>query len=322
MTVCSCVISRVASTDRRGDLMRFRFVLSEIGVGLRRNLAMATSVVLVTFVSLTFVGAAALLQAQVGKMKSYWFDKVEVSVFLCPQDSLAPTCADGEATEDQIDEIEAELESPALDKYIEDVHFEDKEEAWEKFQEQASDWAEIVGEDDMQSSFRIQLVDPTEYDVVRDAFSGRDGVEEVRDQSQVIDPLVKVLNGGSLVAAGLAVVMLVAAVLLITTTIRLSAMSRRRETEIMRLVGASNLFIQLPFMIEGALAATFGAVLAIGALWGGLHYLVEGWLAQEVAVIDYISTAELWTVAPILLAAGIALAGISSLVTLRRYTRV
>src|SRR5690625_499925 len=94
--------------------MRFRFVISELGVGLRRNLAMAISVVLVTFVSLTFVGAAALLQSQVGKMKSYWFDKVEVSIFLCPQDSLAPSCADGEATEDQIDEIEAELQSPEI----------------------------------------------------------------------------------------------------------------------------------------------------------------------------------------------------------------
>jgi len=302
--------------------MRFRFVLSELGVGLRRNLAMAISVVLVTFVSLTFVGAAALLQSQVTKMKSYWFDKVEVSIFLCPQDSLAPTCADGEATDEQVTAIEDELASSALADYIDSVHFEDKDEAWEKFQAQASDWADIVSRDDMQASFRIKLVDPTEYEVVRDAFSGRDGVEEVRDQSQVIDPLVKLLNGATLLAAGLAGIMLIAAVLLITTTIRLSAMSRRRETEIMRLVGASTFFIQLPFMIEGAIAATTGALLAIGALWGGLHYFVDGWLAQEVAVIDYISTAELWTVAPLLLLIGIVLAGISSVVTLNRYTRV
>src|SRR5690625_5134785 len=99
-----------------------------------------------------------------------------------------------------------------------------KDEAWEKFQAQASDWADIVSRDDMQPSFRIKLVDPTEYEVVRDAFSGRDGVEEVRDQSQVIDPLVKLLNGATLLAAGLAGIMLIAAVLLITTTIRLSAM--------------------------------------------------------------------------------------------------
>src|SRR5690625_2970884 len=170
--------------------MRFRFVLSELGVGLRRNLAMAISVVLVTFVSLTVVGAAALLQSLATQMKSYWSDKVAVSIVVCPQDSLAPTCADGEATDEQVTAIEDELASSALADYIDSVHFEDKDEAWEKFQAQASDWADIVSRDDMQASFRIKLVDPTEYEVVRDAFSGRDGVEEVRDQSQVIDPLV------------------------------------------------------------------------------------------------------------------------------------
>src|SRR5690625_4000481 len=183
--------------------MRFRFVISELGVGLRRNLAMATSVVLVTFVSLTFVGAAALLQAQVGKMKSYWFDKVEVSIFLCPQDSLAPSCADGEASEAQIAAIEEELDSSALASYIDSVHFEDKDEAWEKFKSQASDWADIVSRDDMQASFRIKLVDPTEYDVIRDAFSGRDGVERVRGQSPGIGPLGQVPSGAPRRAAGM-----------------------------------------------------------------------------------------------------------------------
>src|SRR5690625_874152 len=118
ITAGSCATSHAASTDRLGELMRFRFVISELGVGLRRNLAMATSVVLVTFVSLTFVGAAALLQSQVGKMKSYWFDKVEVSIFLCPQDSLAPTCRSEEHTQEQVDAIEAELDSSALASYI------------------------------------------------------------------------------------------------------------------------------------------------------------------------------------------------------------
>lgn len=302
--------------------MRLRFVLAEIGVGLRRNLAMAVAVVLVTFVSLTFVGAAALLQSQIAAMKDYWFDKVEVSIFLCPDVSVAPTCASGEATDAQIEAIGSELTSAALAPYVESVHLETKDEAWEKFQEQVKDWAGIVGRDDMQSSYRVKLVDPSQYEVVRDAFTGRDGVEEVRDQSQVIDPLVSLLNGATLLAAGLAVIMLVAAVLLITTTIRLSAMSRQRETSIMRLVGASNLFIQLPFMLEGALAATLGAALAIGALWAGVHYFIDGWLAQDVAVIEYITTADVWAVAPLLLGIGIALAGISSAVTLSRYTRV
>ena len=78
--------------------MRFGFVLSEILVGLRRNTAMTVSVVLVTFVSLVFVGAGALLQLQIGVMKDYWYDRVEVSIFLCTADSETPSCTDGEAT--------------------------------------------------------------------------------------------------------------------------------------------------------------------------------------------------------------------------------
>src|SRR5690625_7300486 len=84
--------------------MRARFILSQIAAGLRANLAMAISVVLVTFVSLTFVGAGILLQMQIGKLKDDWYDKVEISVFMCPSDSLQASCAGGEATQAQLDE--------------------------------------------------------------------------------------------------------------------------------------------------------------------------------------------------------------------------
>ena len=90
--------------------MRIQFILSEIGIGLRRNLSMTVSVVLVTFVSLTFVGVAALLQTQIGKMKDDWYDKVEVSVFLCPAHSEVPTCASGAVTEEQKADIQAALD--------------------------------------------------------------------------------------------------------------------------------------------------------------------------------------------------------------------
>ena len=92
--------------------------------------------------------------------------------------------------------------------------------------------------------------------------------------------------------------MLLAAVLLITTTIRLSALSRKRETGIMRLVGASTVFIQLPFMLEGAIAATIGALLAVGGLWVGVTYLVDDWLGESAGWIPYVSTADVLTIAP------------------------
>ena len=304
--------------------MRLQFILTEIGHGLRRNLSMAISVILVTFVSLTFVGAAALLQLQINEMKDDWYDRVEVSIFLCPEGSDQPSCAGGAVTEDQVDALRTELESAALEPYVEQVFFETQEQAFTEFQERFSDegWAQGVTVDQMQPSFRIALVDPEQYQVVSDLFTGRQGVEEVRDPRQIVGPIILVMNRASLLAAGIAAVMLLAAVLLITTTIRLSAMSRRRETGIMRLVGASNLFIQLPFMLEGAIAATIGAALAVGGLWYGVRYLVEDWLAESVTFIPYIGTEAVWTVAPVLLVVAIGLAAISSVVTLSRYTKV
>ena len=304
--------------------MRLQFILSEIGLGLRRNLSMTISVILVTFVSLTFVGAAGLLQLQIDQMKDDWYDRVEVSIYLCPQDSDSPTCAGGEATQDQMDALRAQLESETLAPYVEQVYFESKDDAFIAFQELYPDewWAQGITAEQLQASFRVALIDPQDYQVVSDVFTGQQGVEEVRDQSEVIEPLILVLNRTSLVAAGLAAVMLLAAVLLITTTIRLSAMSRRRETGIMRLVGASNLFIQLPFMLEGAIAATIGAALSVAGLWFGVRYLIEDWLAESVRFIPYIDASAVWTIAPVLMAVAIGLAAISSVVTLSRYTKV
>ncbi|HLS73992.1 MAG TPA: permease-like cell division protein FtsX [Actinomycetaceae bacterium] len=304
--------------------MRLRFVLGQLASGLRRNLSMTISVVLVTFISLLFVGAAALLQIQIGNMKDDWYDRVEVSVFMCPADSAVPTCAEGEVSEDQLAEVRGLLESDALAQYVEEVFFETKEEAYAAFQEQMPDtvWTQSLTPDQMQVSFRIKLVDPEQYQVVADELSGRPGVEEVVDQRALLEPLFLALDRATLLAVALAGVMTVTAVLLITTTIRLSAMSRRRETSIMRLVGASNLFIQLPFMLEGALAALAGAALAVGGLWLGVNYLVEGWLATEFQWVQFVQTGDVLLIAPLLVAAAILLAGISSLVSLSRYTRV
>lgn len=304
--------------------MRLQFILSEIGIGLRRNLAMTISVVLVTFVSLTFVGAAALLQLQIAQMKDDWYDKVEVSVYLCANGSQKPTCAAGEVTSDQKAAIQAELDSPDIKPYVQKVYFESKQDAFVSFQRMFADqwWASSMTVDDMNSSYRIKLTDPEKYQVVADVLTGRQGVDEVQDQRRIFDSLFLVLNRATMLSAGLAAVMLLAAVLLITTTIRLSAMSRRRETGIMRLVGASNMFIQLPFMLEGALAATLGAALAVGGLWLGVKYLIIDWLSASVTSINFITEHQVWIVAPFLVAAAIILAAISSLVTLSRYTKV
>ncbi|MCB2411579.1 permease-like cell division protein FtsX [Demequina sp. TTPB684] len=302
--------------------MRLRFIFGEVFNGLRRNSTMALSVVLVTFVSLTFVGAAALTQMQVDKLKDDWYGKVEVSVFLCPENSREVRCVDGLATPAEEDAIRDVLENGSVAPLVEEVEYESREEAFENLRERDTDnrFAQLTAEA-MQASFRVKLTDPEQFEVVADAVAGMDGVDEVQDQREIFKGLFSLLNAATFIAAGLAAVMLLAAVLLITTTIRLSALSRRRETNIMRMVGASRGLIQMPFMLEGAVAATLGAVLAGTGLWLAVRYLIEDWLRGSVTFVDYINGDDVLAVAPWLLLIAVALAAVASLATLGRYTR-
>jgi cell division transport system permease protein len=291
--------------------MRLAFVLGEIGSGIRRNLSMVVSVILVTFVSLTFVGAAGLLQLQIGQMKGYWYDKVQVAVFLCVDSSTTPSCASGPVTDEQRTAIEEQLESPAFSQYVASVAYED----------QATPLVDSVTADQLPESFRVSLVDPEKYEVINEAFSSMPGVETVSDQRELLEKVFSFMNMASLIALIIAGVMLVCAILLIATTIRLSAFSRRRETGIMRLVGASKAVIQLPFVLEGVIAAVIGAVLASGTLWAVAHFFI-GALAKAYPATAFISAQQVLVLSPVLLVVGALLAGISSLLTLRRYLKV
>ena len=299
--------------------MRIRFILSETFKGLSRNLAMTVSVILVAFVSLLFVGASALLQEQISTMKGDWYDKVEVSVYMCPASSGA-SCPNGEATQEQIDAVEGLLNSDALKPYVKSYTFESKAEAYAKFKEVYGNRpiGRNATEDMMPVSFRIKLNDAEKYQVVAEQLTGRDGVERVRNQREALESFFLVMNRATWITGGLA------AVLLITTTIRLSAMSRSKETEIMRLVGASKFFIQLPFVLEGAIAALIGAVAAVGALWAGVRLIVDEWLGESPTFINtaFISTGNVLLLAPWILLAAIVLAVVSSSFSLSKYTRV
>ena len=271
--------------------MRLRFIFGEVMSGLRRNGTMALSVVLVTFVSLTFVGAAALTQIQVNNLKDDWYNKVEVSIFLCPENSPDIQCARGVATTAQEDASRRCSWTARPRPSSQTVTYESREQTFASLRARDTDnrFASLTA-DQMQASFRVKLTDPTKFEVVADAVRGLKGVQNVKDQREIFKGLFSLLNAATLVAAGLAAIMLLAAVLLITTTIRLSALSRRRETTIMRMVGASRGLIQLPFMLEGAVAATLGAVLAGAGLWLSVKYLVEDWLKQSVQFVNYVGS--------------------------------
>ena len=303
--------------------MRWQFVLQQTFSGLRRNMAMAVAVIIVTFVSLTFVGTSALLQFQVSKMKAIWYSQVEVAVFMCPDRSSASNCAAGPVTDEQLTEVQTVLESTDLARYVETMVLETPQQQYENLQKITdAPWVAHVQPEQMQYAFRISLVDPEQYQIIADEMTGRPGVERVIDQREVLDPLFDILNKSTLLTVGLGLVMVVAAVLLITTTIRLSAISRKRETSIMRLVGASNAFIQLPFMLEGAISALIGAGLAITALWAGVKFVIQGWFAESNDLVNFIDMSDVITIAPFLILAALLLAVLSSMITLAKYTKV
>jgi cell division transport system permease protein len=304
--------------------MRLQFVLEEISVGLRRNVTMALSVVLVTLVSLFLLGMGFLAQRQVDTMKDYWYDRVQVSIFLCGKDSEGATCADGAVTQAQKAQIMANLKSPGLAGYVQTIYFESQQQAFTRFQEQFKDSAlsENLTVDQMPESYRVKLKNPEQYQVVAQIFADTPGVESVEDQNQVLDRLFALLNRLKFYSWLLAGVTLLSSVLLVATTIRLTAYTRRRETGIMRLVGASNFFIQLPFILESMIAAAAGAALASLALVSVTHFEIQGRLSQTLRFVNYVGTADALMIVPWLFLFGLGIAGVSSFLALQRYLKV
>ncbi|HET8928156.1 MAG TPA: permease-like cell division protein FtsX [Microbacterium sp.] len=303
--------------------MRLGLIWSEAFSGLRRNASMVISVVLVTFVSLTFVGAAMLMQMQIGTMRGFWQDRAQVQIYLCASGSTAATCTAGAATEEQVQAVDDKLASPALAPLIKEIRFQTSEEAYQDLVDLlGEDEASFLTPDQVSATFWVRLVDPTEADAIVEAFSGSEGIEEVRDQLELLDPLFSALTVATYIAVGIAALMLIAAVLLIATTIRLSAFARRREIGIMRLVGASNRFIQTPFILEGVFAALIGAVLASVAVLAGVRFGVEGYLQSRVSfVTTWVGMSEAAIVVPVLLAIGGVLAALSAGFAIRRWLR-
>ena len=303
--------------------MRVGLVLAEALGGLRRNISMVISVVLVTFVSLTFVGAAILMQAQIGTMRAYWSERAQVVVSMCSTLSESTECVDGAASEEQTAAVKAQLEDDALSRLISNVRFETKDEAYANIVDQlGEDKASLFTADQMSESFYVTLKDPAQSQVLVEAFNGKTGVEQVTDQLQYLEPLFSALTVATYIAVGIAVLMLIAAILLIGTTIRLSAYARRKEIGIMRLVGASNRFIQTPFVLEGVFAAFLGSVLASAAVLAGVHFGVDGYLRGRVAFITtWVGMKDAAIVVPVLIGIGVVLAALSAGFAIRRWLR-
>lgn len=300
--------------------MRARFLLAEVGIGLKRNFTMTFAVIVTVAISLSLLGIGLLSNSQVNAMKDYWYDKIEVSVYLCGSLSESPSCVGGVVNEEQRLGIKKDLEALPV---VQSVFYESQSEAYTRFQERFKDSAiaQNVTADQLPESFRVKLSDPTQYAVVVSAFSGRPGVDVVQDQRSILEKFFKLLNvlrNGALLVGLFSVL---TAGLLISNTLRIAAFNRRRETGVMKLVGASSWSIQLPFLLEGIISALIGWVFATGLL-AGLKSVVDSRVAPLLTFTNFFGWNEVWVASAWLLLAGLGVSTIASALTLRRYLKV
>ena len=294
--------------------MRVNFVLSEVATGLRRNLTMTVAMILTTAISLGLMGTGILIAGMITDMKAIYYDKVQVSIFLADN-----------VTEAQRQAIQTQLKaSPEVKNYV----YESKTEAYARFKQQFAQQPELVQNtpaDALPESFRVELINPERYSVIAATFpNGKNGVDKVRDEGDFLNRLFSLLNGARNATIAVAVVQALAALLLISNTIQLAAFNRRNETNIMRLVGASRWYTQLPFILEAALAGLVGGLLAVGGLVLTKVLFVDRTLAGPIkaGIITGIDWGAIWTTGGIITAGGVGLAAIASYVTLRLYVRL
>jgi len=302
--------------------MRVQYVLQEIAQGLRRNLTMVIAVVVSTAVALVMLGSGLLMWQQTLHMQDYWYNKVEVSVFLCNQEDVGkyPNCQTA-ATKQQMTSIRDTL---AATPHVQTITDESPTQAYDRYKalQSGSALSADVTPNDMQYSYRVKLDNPANATVVEGAVVGLAGVQSVQDEQQLLKPLFTFIHIAEYTAVGVAIVMLVLAFLLIFNTVRLSAFSRRRETGIMRLVGASNFYIQMPFLLEGAVAGMLGGLTASVILVGVKAFFIDHVVAPHLTSVQFIGWGPFVWIVPCLLLVGIGMSVLASAFTLRKYLRV
>jgi len=302
--------------------MRAQFVLQEVWTGLRRNLTMTVALVVVVAISLSLLGTGLLFVKQVNDTRTYWQGKVQLSIYLCTTTSVSPACkANGPATAAEKTQIAADLRRLPQ---VQHVYYESQAQAYAHFKQDFSRdpaFTSLVTKSEIPDSFQVKLVNTqADYSIVAGTVQGRPGVDQVVDDASILSKFYALLDGARNAVVIIAVILIIAAVLLVANTIRLSAFNRRRETSIMRLVGASNFYVQLPFLVEGILAGLAGWLLAVGLLIAVKTLGLDS-LQQYFPYNVQLSPADLIEVIVLAMVIGVLLCGATSFLTLRRYLR-
>jgi cell division transport system permease protein len=281
---------------------------------------MTVALVLVVAISLSLLGTGLLFVEQVSQVRNLWQGKVQLSVYLCTNVSSSPQCTkNGPTTPSEQATIRQTLTRMPQ---VASVTYLNNAQAYQQFKSELPTIANSVTADEVPPSFEVRLKN-TQADsaIVAESVDGQPGVDEIVDDSTILNNFYRLLNGAQNAVVVIAIVLVIAAILLVANTIRLSAFNRRRETAIMRLVGASNFYIQLPFLGEGVIAGVFGGLVAMGLLIA----VKSLWLDTLQAYFPFhvqLGTADLVEVIILTMVLGIVLTGATSFLTLRRYLRI
>jgi cell division transport system permease protein len=306
--------------------MQLRYVFSETGTGLRRNVSMSVALIVTIFVSLTLVGMGLLLNAQADKAERFWGNKLQITAFLCNQNSKAPHCGDGEVTPEQRAQIERIIDTHPE---VASSYHQSKDEAFKTWKrvyidkdKSEQEIYSTVKASDMQESFWIKLKDPNDFQGVETALSQTEGVAAVRDLREVLKPIyfwMEVMKWGAIAVAAF---LLVAAILQVANTIRMAAFARRKEIGIMRLVGASSFYISIPFLMETLIAALVGIGLAALALLTFMYVVIYGKLRPASNIVEWVDWRDSYMAVGGIAVLGVVLTLVPTLFMTRKYLKV
>jgi cell division transport system permease protein len=290
---------------------RFRYFFRETLTALRRNALVTFAAISTMFISLFLLAGSLLVSKQVHLIAGEWASKVEVSVFL--REDASP------------DEIRGLGQKIRELREVDRLFFENKQQAYQRFNQLFRDTPALtdnVAPESMPQSYRIKLVDPEQFAVIRARLAGEPAIDEIKDEQQVLKKLFAVTGVLRTGVQAVAAIMLIASAGLIGNTVRMAVFARRKEIAIMKLVGATNWFIRVPFLIEGMIEGLIGAGVAILAIFAMKVVFIDPLRGQVSFVPTWVGTAEIVQTVPILLAAGVLIAGLASLLAMRRFLEV
>ena len=296
--------------------MRFSFLFNEVLTGFRRNITMTVAMILTTAISIGLFGGGLLVVRLADHSRNIYLDRVETQVFLTNDISANDATCESPPCKALREMIEKRTD-------VKSVRFLNRQDAYNDAIRKIPQFKDLVSKDAFPASFIVKLEHPEQHAEFDAAMQGQPGVDHLLNQKELIDRLFAVLDGLSNAAFAVAVVQAIGAILLIANMVQVAAYTRRTEVGIMRLVGATRWYTQLPFLVEAMVAATFGVIIAIVGLIVVRALFLDSALKQFyqahlIAPVDY---ADILYIAPLLLLLGVAMSSITAYLTLRLYVR-